>query len=211
MSVLEVHLIVNHIPIIGTSCAAALLLIGLIFRNIFLQKIVLWFLLVLTAMTIVTYFSGDQAGDHLTDLSATSRRLLNMHSSMARTALLAVAFVGACSLVCLLFARFQNFFKYCTRAIFAMTAVCMSLFILTGYLGGQLAYEEIRSPLTQNLSINTITLAVVGLMALISFGTIVVMFQHHDTLFKIPTAPLPDEQLVTPGVEEPVSSRSRHL
>jgi len=211
VSVLEVHLAINHIPIVGTACTLLLLLIGLTFRNTFVQKIALWFLLILTAVTIVTYFAGDQAGDLITRLSATSRQLLHMHAQLARTALLAMAFVGGCSLVCLLFARFQNFFNYCTRAIFAMTAVCMVLFILTGYLGGQLAYEEIRSPLTQNLSTNIITLVVVSLVALITLVTIITMFLHRDTLFKIPDLPLSSQQPVPERMEEAVSNRSRRL
>jgi uncharacterized membrane protein len=208
VSVLEVHLVINHVPIVGTACTLVLLFIGLTFRNTFVQKIALWFLLVLTPVTIVTYLAGDRAGDLITDLSATSRQLLHMHSRLAGTALLAMVFVGGCSLVCLLFARFQNFFKLCTRAIFAMTTICMAVFVLTGYLGGQLAYEEIRSPLTQSLSTNVVMLTVVGLMALTVLITITAMFLHRDTLFEMPVPSLTNQQAFTNRVERPVSSRS---
>jgi uncharacterized membrane protein len=208
VSVLEVHLAINHVPIVGTACALVLLFIGLTFRKIFVQKIALWFLLILTPVTIMTYVAGDQAGDLITDLSVTSRQLLHMHAQLARTALLAMVFVGGCSLVSLLFARFQNFLKFCTRAIFAMTTVCMVLFILTGYLGGQLAYEEIRSPLTQDLSINLVTLIVAGLMMLIALITIAIMFLHRNTLFKIPVPPLTNQQAFIPRAAQPISSRS---
>src|SRR5947209_13256573 len=90
MSSIEIHLILNHIPILGVAFVSLYLLIATIFKNIFMQKVSLWILLGVALVTIGVYLSGLRAEAPIENLPNVSKALLQLHEKVARISSLTI-------------------------------------------------------------------------------------------------------------------------
>lgn len=185
MNSIEIHLILNHIPILGIAFISLYLLIALCFKQLFIQKVSLWLLVGLAVLTVAVYLSGLGAEEPAKAVPGVSIAYLQLHEKVARLATLTVCFIGGMTLLGLiLLSKRVQLFTYFVRGIFAMTLLSTALFILTGYLGGQITHTEIRSSLAQGLSTRTITLGIIATMTVIVIAMIVPLLLHKDQLFK---------------------------
>lgn len=185
MSIIEIHLILNHIPIIGVAFVSAELLIGLVWKNTFLQKVSLYFLIAFAIISIAVYFSGLGSEDLVKALPGVSNVYLQLHEKVARISSVTVWFIGGLTVLGLVFLRErEELFKYFVRGVFAMSLLSTGLFVLTGYLGGQITHEEIRSTLAEGLSTRALSIGVVGVMAVILLTMLLPLFFNRDKIFK---------------------------
>jgi DNA-binding beta-propeller fold protein YncE len=185
MNIIEIHLILNHIPIIGVAFVSAELLIGLVWKNIFLQKVSLYFLIAFAVISIAVYFSGLGSEDLVKTLPGVSHVSLQLHEKVARISSVTVWFVGGLTVLGLAFLRGrEELFRYFVRGIFAMSLLSTGLFVLTGYLGGQITHAEIRSTLAEGLSTRTLSMGVVGVMAVILLAMLLPLYFNRDKIFK---------------------------
>src|SRR5579875_3738294 len=95
MNMAHLHLLLNHFPILGSIFITVMFAIALIFRNTFLQKVSLWFLVAIALMTAATYFTGGHAVDAVENLPTTSMAMVNLHENAARIGLILMFFTGA--------------------------------------------------------------------------------------------------------------------
>ncbi|HEY6286334.1 MAG TPA: hypothetical protein VIX20_11770, partial [Ktedonobacteraceae bacterium] len=181
----EIHLILNHIPILGVAFVSLYLLIATIFKNTFMQKVSLWILLGVALVTIVVYLSGLRAETPVESLPNASKALLQLHEKVARISSVTIWAIAGITFLGLIFLRGkEQLFQYFVRGILAMTLLSTGLFILTGYLGGQITHSEIRSTLAVGLPTRSITLGVVAIMLMIVIAMIVPLVLHRSLLFE---------------------------
>ena len=146
MNMAHIHLLVNHFPIIGSIFISIMFLIALIFKNVFLQKLSLWFLVVVALFTAVAYISGDGAKSILENVTRVPEGVMHDHESMARVGLILMFFAGAVSLFGVIFySRKSTLPRYLQIIVMAILVVSVIVFIYVGYLGGQVSHPEIRS------------------------------------------------------------------
>jgi YVTN family beta-propeller protein len=185
MNSIEIHLILNHIPILGVAFVSLYLLIATIFKNTFMQKASLWILLGVALVTIAVYLSGLGAETPVESLPNVSKALLQLHEKVARISSMTIWAIGGITFLGLVFLRGkEQLFKYFVRGILAMTLLSTGLFVLTGYLGGQITHSEVRSTLAVGLSTRTITVGVVAIMLVIVIAMIVPLVLHRSQLFE---------------------------
>src|SRR5512135_2536401 len=103
MNIIEIHLILNHIPMIGVAFVSAELLIGLVWKNTFLQKVSLYFLIAFAIISIAVYVSGLGSEDLVKTLPGVSKTYLQLHEKVARISSLSVWFVGGLTVLGLIF------------------------------------------------------------------------------------------------------------
>lgn len=141
----HIHLILNHIPIVGVAFVAVQLLIALIYRNHLMQKVSLVFLVVIALTTAIVYQTGDGTTAAVKNLPGVSAALIDAHSSAAHFGL-AVMFVIGCVALggLLLFMRRDKLPRLFVVAVFVLTLVATGIMIWIGYLGGQIMHSEIR-------------------------------------------------------------------
>ena len=146
LNMAHIHLLLNHFPILGSLFITVMFAIALIFRNTFLQRLSLWFLVAIALMTAVTYLTGERAVDVVENLPTTSMSMVNLHESAARIGLILMFFTGLIAVGSLLFwwrkAKLPN-------AVLVLIMIVLLLntgvFIYIGYLGGQITHPEIRN------------------------------------------------------------------
>src|ERR1019366_9038565 len=102
-SVAHWHLLLNHIPILGSMFVTVLFIIALVFRNVFLQKLSLWFLVGIALVTAATYATGGDTALAIQGLPSVSESMLLSHELFAKLGLAAMFVTGVIALGGVLF------------------------------------------------------------------------------------------------------------
>ena len=124
MNWVHLHLALNHLPVLGALFCALLLAVGLVRRSDELQRVSLWALALLAAVSIPIKFTGDFASDQAT------------------TGMFLLGLVAAGGLFAARGGR-----PLPRRAVLASLVLALVTFLLmarTANLGGQLRHPEIR-------------------------------------------------------------------
>ena len=143
----QIHLLLNHLPLLLPLVGAALICFGLIFKSHDVREAGAWSLVVAGLIAIPVYFTGAPAEDVLKNYPDASRLLIGDHRSSALIALLVVGGVG---LVCarLLYSLRKNASRSVATpvwlALVLLSLVSFGFLAKTAHLGGVIRHEEIR-------------------------------------------------------------------
>ena len=142
-TLVEFHLAINHLPVLGLPFAGGLLAAGLVFDNGEWRRAGLW-TAVLTGVSVwLVYFSGGVAADAIDGLADVADQDIGRHAAAAWRFAWAASFVGLAAVAVL--ARFRRERPPSQRAsavvlalVFAATAVGG----WTAHLGGLIRHHE---------------------------------------------------------------------
>src|ERR1700752_701800 len=87
MNFVHMHLLLNHIPTVGTIVALGVLLLGLVKRSAELTRGALALLFVIALLSLPTYMTGYSAQKAVKDRPGVSADLIQRHQSAALVAL----------------------------------------------------------------------------------------------------------------------------
>ena len=114
------HLILNHIPVIGIYFGLLLLVIGLLKKNNFIKYLSLWLLLFIAIIAIPTYFSGEAAEHVVEKMPLVSEETMEKHEWAGQLSLIGSMLVGFFIILAFLnridlAAHIHNFLLFCHR------------------------------------------------------------------------------------------------
>lgn len=141
----QLHLLVNHLPVLGAAFAAALLAAGLVLRKDEVAKAGLWAVIVAALTSLPAYYSGEGAEDLLKSLALPLKPFLHDHEEAAEKALAAALVMGAASAGVLLRMRARGFSRNAAAVALAFVLPALGLMAWTAHLGGQVRHTELRS------------------------------------------------------------------
>lgn len=137
----HLHLITNHVAIIGTLFAAIVLVIGFVSDTI--QTRVASFILMLLSSigAFITFRTGHEAEETVEHIKGISEYAIEQHEEFAETALWFIALLGIASIMGL-FAAKKNLAaeKKISWVILLICLISFAIFAWTGYLGGQIMH-----------------------------------------------------------------------
>ena len=145
MNQAHLHLIVNHLPIVGSLFAAVLLAAGVLKNNLILTKAGLVAVLAAGLLCLPAQLTGEGAAAIAQKLPRTSRALIQNHEAAAELGFWALE--GAATLALLGLLMLKNTSpKARLVALLALAATMLSFGLLAraGNLGGQIGHPEIR-------------------------------------------------------------------
>lgn len=148
----HIHLLLNHLPIIGTL-VGLLLLAGAFFRRSDELKRVSFIAFVITALiTIPVYLTGEPAANIVEKLPDVTEALVDTHKDAATTSFVAVGILGVVALWGLWrYRRADLIPQRFVILLLAMSVVVTGLMMWTGFLGGQVRHTEVRVALVAPL------------------------------------------------------------
>ena len=146
MNSAHLHLILNHIPVLGTWFGLLLLLAAGVLRKSEELKRAALVTFVLTALvTIPTYLAGQAAEDMVERLPGVSEQLIEGHEGAGLVALIAASALGALALGGLiLFRRAENLPKRFVALSLIVSLGVAGWMVWTANLGGKVRHTEIR-------------------------------------------------------------------
>jgi formate hydrogenlyase subunit 3/multisubunit Na+/H+ antiporter MnhD subunit len=147
MSAAHVHLLLNHIPILGSIFGLLVLCYGMLRKSDEIKKTSLGVFLITALLTIPVYLTGDGAAEIVGNLPGVSRAIIQQHDKAATITIVAIEILGAVSLLSLgLSWRSRRELKsWMTLGVFVLALISSGLGAWTGSIGGQIRHTEVRA------------------------------------------------------------------
>ena len=140
------HLVLNHVPVIGMFLGLLLLLVAFVRNSEELKKVTLALLVLIALVTIPVYLTGEPAEEMIENIPGTSEAMIEQHEDAALFSMIAVEVTGITALAGLLiFGRKKRPGNLLAIVTLALSMICGGLLAWTANLGGQIRHTEIRS------------------------------------------------------------------
>ena len=145
MNLPHVHLILNHVPVLGTVFGLVLLAWGSWRQNVSLQRAALVTFIIAALVAIPVYLTGEPAQDAVQRLAGVTENAIEAHEEAALVSLIAVELLGVLGVISLLLARAQRSTAIVMRGALAVAIVTAGLMAWTANLGGRIRHSELRA------------------------------------------------------------------
>lgn len=141
----HIHLLLNHVPVIGSFFTLLLFIYGLSVKSDSIKKAALLMMILSTLIGIPAYLSGEEAEDVVRNVAGINIEAAEAHEEMAHTAFRIMILTGSVAL-------FTFFYKpksklISIRLIIINAILILATFILmarTGFKGGEIRHSEIH-------------------------------------------------------------------
>lgn len=145
MNAAHVHLLVNHVPVIGAFVGLALLAWGVARSSEEAKRLALGTLVLVGLASVPAYFSGKGAEEVVEDLAGVGEARIEEHEDSALASLVGAAALGVVALVGLWsYSRSGRLADGWMMASLLLSIVVCGLMAYTANLGGQIRHEESR-------------------------------------------------------------------
>ena len=143
MSLLHLHLMLNHVPMIGLGFVAIILAVALWRNSSEMTRLGLVLVVGLAAVAGLVFLTGEPAEEAVENLAGVAERAIHDHEEAAEAALVAVSLVGVMCLLAL--ARFlrRPLPRWTAGAALALVLVAGGVMGWAANLGGQIRHTEI--------------------------------------------------------------------
>lgn len=141
----QLHLLANHVPVLGIAFAAALTAAGLLRGSDELKKAGLWAFVLAGLSALPAYFSGEGAEEIVERLPGAAKALIHDHEEAAEKALAGALLLAGCALAALIHAFKTGVLS--PKAAPALLALALPVLALLGYAahaGGLIQHPELR-------------------------------------------------------------------
>jgi uncharacterized membrane protein len=145
MNPVHLHLMLNHVPVLGSVFGLLLLGAALLRKSRELQKVSLAVCVIAAAVAIPVYFTGEPAEERIEHLPGVAKAIIEEHEEAAVVALVSILVLGAVAAAGLIVFRGQRSIpRWFVNASFIMALVTVGLMLRTANLGGKVRHTEIR-------------------------------------------------------------------
>ena len=143
----ELHLTLNHLPVLLPPLGLILVAAGMYFSSLDLRKAGLCFFIAGGLLAIPTYLSGEPAEVIVKNYPGVSRRAITEHQDAAFISLIAVEITAVAALITFILLLKK---KFVPRSVWSLLLVAgvitFALFVKTAHFGGHIRHEEIQTP-----------------------------------------------------------------
>ncbi len=151
----HIHLILNHIPLIGVGFTILLFIFALIRNSKELINVSLIFTIIVALWAIPAYLTGEPAEEIVEELPGISENLIKQHEEMAEKAFIFLEVVGALALITLIVKSYsQKLGGWLMYLTLIGLLVGGGMIAWTANLGGRINHPEVRSKAFDNQSIS---------------------------------------------------------
>jgi hypothetical protein len=153
MDIAYLHVVINHLPIMGVPIALALMLLGMWSRSEAVKHAALLAFVALGVATVAVYLTGHGGEDFVERAAGVNEDAIERHEEMATVAFVAVEILAALSLV--LFVAYGGLRLLARRAgevrripvaalvlVLVAAAATSATLGYTGRLGGKISHTE---------------------------------------------------------------------
>lgn len=141
-----VHVVLNHVPIIGFAGGILLLASALVARSRDLAVAGLVALVLVALVSLPVYFTGEHAEERVEHLAGVSHDDIEEHEDAAWFAIVFIEIVGAAALVALIITRRRvELSRGILTAILLLSLFTSTVIARTAYLGGKIRHTEFSS------------------------------------------------------------------
>ncbi len=145
MTIVHIHLLLNHVPIVGAALGAVLLAYAVVRRSSEVAKVALALFAALAAVTVAVFFTGEPAEEAIEHMPGFSNAIVESHEELALVSTIAFAGLGALGLAALAYFRRRLLPRWVAATGLALSLTISAMMAVTANLGGQIRHSEIRA------------------------------------------------------------------
>jgi hypothetical protein len=146
MNTAHLHLILNHIPVLGTLIGLGLLGFALWKHREESKRSALGLLVITALLAVPAFLTGEPAEGVVKGLPGVSQAIIEQHEEAAQGAFIALCFLGGIALAGLVwFRRGQLMPSWFGAVVLAGSLLVGGWMAWAANLGGQIRHSEIRS------------------------------------------------------------------
>lgn len=142
----HLHLLVNHLPIIGTIFGLGILIAGIVFKNNAVKNVSYVIFIVAAIFAAVSMSTGEGAEELVEDMPSVGKQIIHEHEEIAEKLAIVLYILGAVSLLGL-YTNIKNHSKskLTSFLILVIALVGVVLAKSVGTSGGEIRHTEIRA------------------------------------------------------------------
>ena len=144
MNPAQVHLALNHFPIIGLLIVLIFYSYGLFSKSDAIQRISLVIMIFLALVSLPVYFSGEGAEEIVEEVSSVSHDLIHEHEEAGETAFMIMEALGLLSLVALILMQRKKLTPVVRYLVLMVGLVALLMMGRAGSLGGEIMHPELN-------------------------------------------------------------------
>jgi uncharacterized membrane protein len=145
MNATHIHLLLNHLPTVGFGIGFAIFLISLAAKRDELKRVSLVLLFLTAAFTIMTYVSGNEAGQALKETPGVSQNIINAHETAALVAFVFMEATGFFAWLGLwLWRPIKRVPNWNLAIVLVLSIVTFGLMARAANIGGEIRHPEIQ-------------------------------------------------------------------
>jgi glucan phosphoethanolaminetransferase (alkaline phosphatase superfamily) len=148
MSIVHMHLLLNHVPVIGTLFVLLLLAVAVWRRSTEIGKLALFCVVGVALVAGVVFLTGEPAEEAVEHVVGVSESIIHEHEETAEAALFSSGLAGVVALVMLWWYRRRELPRWVAAAALVLALGVGGLMARTANLGGQIRHSEIRAGAT---------------------------------------------------------------
>ena len=143
MSIVHLHLILNHVPVVGMVFALLILGVAAWRRNDGMGRLGLAVMVGLAVVTATVFLTGEPAEEAVEEVAGVSEAMIHPHEEAAEAALIVTGIAGAMALVALGAYRRRALPRWLTGTAFMAALVSTTMLGWAANLGGQIRHTEL--------------------------------------------------------------------
>jgi len=141
----HVHLMINHIPVIGIPGAVLLLIYSVIRKSEEVRVISFSLFVLIALMTVSVYLTGEAAEKVVKNLPGVTEAYIGRHEEMAEYSVVFTVLLGLAATVGLIIRYRTGSIPRFALMLVLLVAIIVSVVLgITANLGGQIRHTEIR-------------------------------------------------------------------
>ncbi len=145
MNGVHVHLLLNHIPVIGMVFGFLVFLLGVWRKNDSWARLGMGVFVVVAIVSVITMLTGEGAEEAVENLPGVTEGIIEEHEEAATMASIAAYVLGGVSLLGLLWVRGRPLPRALTVTVLPIALLVAGLMGYVANLGGQVRHTEIRA------------------------------------------------------------------
>lgn len=152
MNPVHLHLMLNHLPVVGALFALLLLSWAILRSSEELKKVALGAFVIVAALSIPAYLTGEPAEELAENIPGVMESVMEPHEDSAKIAFALILAVGAVALGGLLVLRKKAVPQWFATSVLVLALAAAGALVWTANLGGKIRHPEIENAPPQSLS-----------------------------------------------------------
>lgn len=144
MNTAHLHLLLNHIPVLGAFFGTVLLSVGLVKKDNIILTVSLWTFLIVAVASSGAFFTGEGAEEIVENTAGVNESMIEAHEEASAVAFYTMIVLGVLSALILLINRKKDVIIKSSFGVLLVAVLVNGLMFRSGWLGGKIKHDEIR-------------------------------------------------------------------